>query len=47
MEITEETLLNEAYGMDEEELLKETWPVPKEDINREFEDYLEEIGVRI
>ena len=46
MEITEETLLNEAYGMDEEELLKETWPVPKEDIIREFEDYLEEIGVR-
>lgn len=46
MEITEEILLSEAYGLDEDEILKEAWPVPPEDISREFEDYLEEIGVR-
>ena len=46
MDITEETLLNEIYGLDEEELLKEVWPVPPEDKTREFEDYLEEIGLR-
>ena len=46
MDIMEETLMNEIYGQDEEELLKEAWPVPKEDITREFEDYLDEIGLR-
>ena len=47
MDITEETLLDEAYGLDEEELLKEAWPVPPEDYTREFEEYLMEIGLRI
>ena len=46
MDITEDALMSEIYGQDEEELLKEAWPVPKEDITREFENYLEEIGVR-
>ena len=47
MDITEEALMNEAYGPDEEEILAEAWPVLKEDMSREFKDYLEEIGLRI
>ena len=46
MDITEEALMNEAYGTDEEEILAEAWPMPKEVIAREFKDYLEEIGLR-
>ena len=46
MDATEEALMNEAYGTDEEEILAEAWPMPKEVIAREFKDYLEEIGLR-
>ncbi len=31
----------------EEELQKESWPLPIEDMVKEFELYLEDIGVRI
>ena len=31
----------------EEDLLKESWPLPVEDTVKEFEQYLEDIGVRI
>ncbi len=46
MEITEEILLDELFPA-EDDLLKETWPLPIEDTAKEFELYLEDIGVRI
>ena len=46
MEITEEILLDELFPA-EDDLIKETWPLPVEDTVQEFELYLEEIGVRI
>ena len=46
MEHTEETLIQEEYGRDEEEMLKEAWPGGPEAYAREYEEYLEEIGVR-
>ena len=46
METVDEAILtDELYP--EEELLKETWPLPIEDMVKEFELYLEDIGVRI
>ena len=46
METTEETLMNELFPA-EDDLLKESWPLPDEDTVKEFEQYLEDIGVRI
>ena len=46
MEITEELLLDDLFPS-EEDLLKEAWPLPAEDTAKEFELYLEDIGVRI
>ncbi len=46
MEMTEELLLDELFPA-EDDLLKETWPIPQEDFAKEFELYLEDIGVRI
>ncbi len=46
MEITEERLLEELFPSDDD-LLKEAWPLPIEDTAKEFELYLEDIGVRI
>ena len=46
MEITEEILLEELFPS-EDDLQKEAWPLPAEDTAKEFELYLEEIGVRI
>ena len=46
METTEEALLNDLFP-DIDDLLKESWPVPDRDqIAKEFEDYLADIGVR-
>ncbi len=47
MEITEEEFLTDETEKDYDAVLKETWPVPMEDLIREFEDYLLDIGVRI
>ncbi len=46
MEMTEELLLNELFPS-EDDLLKEAWPLPIEETAREFELYLEDIGVRV
>jgi len=46
LETTEETLMNELFPA-EDDLLKESWPLPDEDTVKEFEQYLEDIGVRI
>ena len=45
MEMTEELLLDELFPA-EDDLLKETWPNPQEDYAKEYELYLEDIGVR-
>ena len=46
MEMNEETLLNDLFP-DIDDLLKESWPVlDRDQIAKEFEDYLEDIGVR-
>ena len=42
---TEEPLTNEMYPA-EEALLKETWPIPLDDMVKEFEEYLMDIGLR-
>ena len=46
MEITEEILLDELFP-EEDDLLKESWPLPVEQTVKEFEEYLLDIGVRI
>ena len=46
LEITEEILLEELFPA-EDELIKETWPLPAEDTAKEFEEYLLDIGIRI
>ncbi len=46
MEMTEELLMEDLFP-DEDAILKETWPIPAEDISREYELYLEDIGVRL
>ena len=46
MEITEEILLDELFPV-EDDLLKESWPLPVEQTVKEFEEYLLDIGVRI
>ena len=46
LEITEETLLADLFPTGDD-LLKESWPLPVEDTVKEFELYLEEIGVRV
>ena len=47
MEITEEEYLMEELFPAEEAILKEAWSIPQEDLIREFENYLLDIGVRI
>lgn len=46
MEITEEILLDGLFP-EEDDLLKESWPLPVEQTVKEFEEYLLDIGVRI
>ena len=46
MEITEKLLLDELFPA-EDDLIKESWPLPVEDTVREFENYLSDIGVRV
>jgi len=46
MEITEEALLADLFP-DVDTILKEGWPLSAEDTVKEFELYLEEIGVRV
>ena len=46
MEITEALLLEELFPKPDD-LLKESWPLPAEETVKEFELYLEDIGVRI
>ena len=46
MEMTEDLLMEELFPADEA-VLKETWPVVEEDLIKEFEEYLLDIGVRI
>ena len=47
MEIIEKEFLAEDLTPADEDILKETWPIPPEDYTREFEQYLLDIGVRI
>ena len=44
--MTEELLMDELFPA-EDDLLKETWPLPAEDYAKEYEQYLSDIGVRI
>ena len=44
--MTEEILLDELFPA-EDAVMKEPRPVPPEDLAREFEEYLLDIGVRI
>ena len=46
LEITEELLLNDLFPAPDD-LLKEAWPLPAEDTVKEFELFLEDIGVRL
>ena len=46
VEITEEILLEELFPA-EDDLIRESWPLPAEDTAKEFELYLEDIGIRI
>lgn len=47
LEITEEAFLTEDLLQADEDVFTEAWPVPREDLIREFENYLLDIGVRI
>ena len=47
MEITETEILTEEDRLETEAVLKEVWPIPTEDLIKEFEEYLLDIGVRI
>ena len=47
LEITEEEYRTDDLFPDEEDLLKETWPIVPDETVREFEQYLLDIGVRI
>lgn len=46
LEMTEDLLLDDLFP-DEDAILKETWPIPAEEMSREYEQYLIDIGVRI
>ena len=47
MELTEEESLADETFPDREAALKEAWPVSEEDLIKEFEEYLLDIGVRV
>ena len=47
LETTEEEYLIDETGQEQEEVLKESFPLPWADTVKEFEDYLLDIGVRI
>ena len=47
METIEEEYLVDETEPDEETLLEETWPITRESLVKEFEEYLLDIGVRI
>ena len=47
METIEEEYLVDETEPDEETLLEETWPITRERLVKEFEEYLLDIGVRI
>ena len=47
MEIAEEEFLKDETEPEDENILREGWPLPWEDTVREFEEYLLDIGVRI
>lgn len=44
LEITEEILLEELFPA-ENDLMKESWPLPAEETVKEFEEYLPDIGM--
>ncbi len=46
MEATAEDLLTNEMYPKEDALLKETWPLPQDDMIKEFEEYLMDIGLR-
>ena len=45
MEIEEELTADEI-NPDDDNLLKETWPIPTEESLKEFVDYLSDLGLR-
>ena len=47
LEITEEEFLTDDLLQTDDDILREAWPIPQEDLIREFENYLLDIGVRI
>lgn len=47
MNIIEEEFLTDETDPADEDVLKEAWPVTQEELTREFEQYLLDIGVRI
>lgn len=47
MEITEEEFMTDEQEQEEDNILKESFPLSWEETVREFEDYLWDIGVRV
>ena len=47
LEIAEEEYLAEDSAPADDAVLAEAWPIPREDLIREFEEYLLDIGVRV
>ena len=47
LEITEEEFQIDDLLQADEDIYKEAWPVPQEDLIKEFEEYLLDIDVRI
>lgn len=47
MEIIDEEYLTDETVLADDDILKEAWPIPQEDLIKEFEEYLLDIGVRI
>lgn len=47
MDAFKEELLSEEFNSPEEDILKDAWPLPQNNMIKEFEDYLLDIGVRI
>ena len=46
MDVSEEALIKDDLNPAEDDVLREAWPIPPEDYIREFEEYLDEIGLR-
>lgn len=46
VDITDEEMMIDDSVSADDAVLEEAWPIPPEDYTREFEQYLEDIGLR-